>query len=88
MLPAKKGCSLEADCQQVFGLSYLPPILFRRLRLHIVTIRDRIEMREDELANASLLCHLTALPGVQMGGPWTVGWEGTIEHGHVGILAQ
>ena len=45
-------------------------------------------MREDKLADAGLLRHLTALSGVQMSGTRTIGRERAIESGKIGISAK
>lgn len=45
-------------------------------------------MREDELADTSLLRHLSALSGVQMGWAGAIGRERAIEDGKVGISAE
>lgn len=82
----KRGYSLEADGQQIFPFPDLPPILFSRLRLDIIAIRDRIEMRQDELADAGLFRYLAALSGVQMRGAWTIGGERAIKHRKIGIF--
>lgn len=85
-LPAKKGCKLDSDREQIVPLPNPAMVFLTSLRFDIIAISDRIEMRQDELAHPSLRCHLTALPGVQMGGAWTIGWERTIEHRQVSFL--
>lgn len=87
-LLAKKGCNLKLNRQQIFPLPDLSSIFFRRLRLHISTICDRVEMGKDELADTSLFRHLAALAGMEMGRTRAVGWERAIEHSKAGIHTQ
>jgi len=45
-------------------------------------------MREDQLADASLLRHLTALPGMQMNRARPIGWERTIQNGKIDLSTE
>jgi hypothetical protein len=45
-------------------------------------------MREDQLADAGLLRHLTALSCVEMSRAWSISRKRTIEYGKIGIGAK
>jgi len=45
-------------------------------------------MREDQLADAGLIRHLTALSCVQMSRAWAIGRKRTIEYDKIGIGAK
>jgi len=53
-----------------------------------VLVSNRIEMRQDELADPCLLGYLSALSGVQMDRAWSIGRERTVENGKIGISAE
>lgn len=74
--------------QQVSSLLDPPPIPFPRLSFHIVLVRDRVEMRQDELADPGFPRNLAALPGMQVHLTRSIGWEGTVQHRHIGVATE
>jgi hypothetical protein len=62
--------------------------MFPGLALHIVPICNRVEVRQNELADSGLLGYLSTLSCMQMDRARPIGWKRTVKNSQIGLSAE